>query len=93
MRYTQERTHCEDSNPLHTVMCLLGSCEDGAIRLLTSTEYDDYTFNDIYGDRMGGRVEVCYNGRYGAVCDDLWTNTDASVACNQLKLSAFGKSI
>lgn len=70
-------------------LLIIGMCDDGDIRLLTSTEFDDYTV-DSTEDLMGGRVEVCHNGRYGAVCDNTWDNIDASVSCAQLGFSPFG---
>ena len=49
------------------------ACTQGAIRLQGGTT-------------TSGRVEICYNNVWGTVCDDLWGNVDARVACRQLGL-------
>lgn len=35
---------------------------------------------------LEGRVELCLNGVWGTICDNFWSNLDATVVCNQLSL-------
>ena len=37
-----------------------------------------------------GTVEMCYEGQWGTVCDNLWGTNDAKVACRQLGFSSYG---
>lgn len=62
------------------ILVIVG-CTTGDIRLADGSNANE------------GRVEVCSNNVWGTVCDDLWSATDAAVACRQLGFSASGKDV
>lgn len=37
-----------------------------------------------------GRVEICFNGMWGTVCDDQFNNMAAQVVCTQLNYTSAG---
>ena len=60
--------HSEDAS----VICANAQCSDGDIRLIGGSNMYE------------GRVEVCYRGSWGTVCDDSWGVPDAQVVCRKL---------
>ena len=54
------------------VILMIASCQNGDVRL-----------SGVLSQLMG-RVEVCFNGRWGTVSDDGWSISDAEVVCRQL---------
>ena len=55
-------------------------CGEGDIRLIGGQT------------QLEGRVEVCLNETWGTVCENLWQNIDAGVACRQLGYSRYSTS-
>ncbi|XP_029464835.1 neurotrypsin-like isoform X2 [Rhinatrema bivittatum] len=59
----------------------LCDCSQGAVRLTGGHSH------------LSGRVELYYNGIWGTICDEEWTDWDASVICRQLGLSEIGMAV
>ena len=58
-------------NNLFSFFCLLVDHPNGALRLDSSSA-------------TSGKLNVFYSGRWGTVCDDEFSQSDANVACYQL---------
>ena len=66
---------CSNFIPLVNITAL--TCDgtpNGGVRLSGGTS-----------DREG-RVEICIDGSWGTICDNFWSDLDASVVCYQLNL-------
>lgn len=71
------------------------------IRLNIEEEYnnlitgDTANFDFVFINKngvTGGRVETCINGSYVNLCSGSWSNRDASLVCERLGFSPYGKT-
>ena len=57
----------------------VAECRNGDVQLVNS-----------YGvASQQGRVEICLDQRWNNVCDEWWTEKDASVVCKQLGYTGY----
>lgn len=64
---------------LSAVDPIVFDCVDGDIRLVGGST------------ALEGRVEVCFNDAWGAICDNSFGSEEASVACSQLGFQRAGE--
>ena len=68
---------------------LLVTCQNGYVQLVDD---DENTF--LIKDTLSrGRTEICINETFQTICEDQWTNEDASVLCSELGFARQGKLI
>ena len=78
-------------------------CSDGDVRLNVGDNYEYFYGNTMYDEAyyvdelrgsglLRGRVEICEGStqEWGTVCDSSWSDSEASVTCQQLGFSRYG---
>ena len=59
---------------------ILDPCSEGDVRLSGGRS------------SLEGRVGICFNKKWGRVCDDSWSTSDGNVVCRQLGFSPNGNT-
>ena len=70
---------------LSLIICIARECNETDIRLVSG---ETRSAGSSKSTRKG-RVEICLNGVWGTVCDEGWSESDAKVVCQQLRLTTY----
>ena len=76
--YMHYHLHTHTSSYIAYISCI-ASCKDGDLKLVGANSENE------------GRLEVCFDQRWGTINGDGWTHTDTQVACRQLGYSTSGR--
>ena len=66
-----------EASPFTRFTIVIAACNNSDIRLVGGRNNSE----------LEGRVEVCFQGQWGTVCNDDWDFRDAMVVCRQLGLT------
>lgn len=64
----------------------LVACKNGYVQLVDN-DLDIFLIKDALSR---GRVEICISETFQTICEDSWTNDDASVLCSELGFARHG---
>ena len=71
-------------------------CDEADIRLVNDYIEGDtgLVSSDGYvNSTIEGRVEICFNGVWGTVCDEEWDTLKSEIVCRQLNLTSDCESV
>ena len=75
---------------LRCLLCYTSECHTAASTL--HSECHDGDIQLVGGNSpLEGRLEVCINSAWGTVCNNLFSDHDAAIACDQLGFERTGQ--